>query len=107
MRAPLAASAMTLDPSGAGRPLAQLLAGRRLRMAAVAGISLIGGLTEAVVLVAIVQAAVAVSGKSPSAVSVGPFEVTEVDVSVLLLVALAATMVRVVCELGRHGWAPA
>lgn len=78
----------------ASTSLSRLLVGRRLRFIGLSGLALAGGLAESVVLVVIVQAAVALSGQRPGSFTVGPVQLENVSVSILLLIAFAATLGR-------------
>ena len=80
-------------------PLSRLLVGRRLGLALLASLALLGGLAEAVVLVTVVQAAVRLSGQSAQTSPVGPVQLGELGVSALLAFAFVATLLRLMCGL--------
>ncbi len=81
-------------------PLPRLLRGHRAQLAALAVMALIGGLAESVVLVVIVEAAVALSAHTPGSFQAGPVHLASVSVTTLLVVALVATIVRLAAALG-------
>ena len=72
----------------------RLLVGHRHRLLALAALALLGGVAESVVLVVIVDAAVALSAHRLGTFQAGPIDVMGIGVSTLLEVALAATLVR-------------
>jgi ATP-binding cassette subfamily B protein len=74
----------------------RLLVGRWLRIVGLTGTALVGGLAESVVLVVVVQTAVALSGQRTGVFKVGPVQLESVSVSVLLILALVATVIRLV-----------
>jgi len=81
-------------------PLVRLVHGHRVRLASSAGLALLGGLAESVVLVAIVQAAVALSSDRPGSFEAGPVHLVRVSASTVLMVALLATLLRLAAALG-------
>ncbi|MCA1694681.1 MAG: ABC transporter ATP-binding protein/permease, partial [Actinobacteria bacterium] len=80
--------------------LASLLAGQRARLVVLAALALVGGLAESVVLVLIVQTAVALSSQDPASLHVGPIHIESVKPSLLILVALVGTLARLAAALG-------
>jgi len=80
--------------------ISRLLQGHRRLLATLAALALFGGLAESVVLVVIVEAAVSLSAHSPGSFQAGPLRVDSISVSTLLVVALAATVLRLAAALG-------
>jgi ATP-binding cassette, subfamily B, bacterial len=88
-----------VSPVGQG-PLSRLLHGHRTRLIGLAVMALIGGLAESVVLVVIVEAAVALSAHTLGSFQAGPVQLVRVSVTTLLVVALVATVLRLGAALG-------
>src|SRR5580704_4964408 len=80
--------------------LSRLLRGHRGRLAGLAALALFGGFAESVVLVVIVEAAVALSAHTPGSLQAGPISLDSVSVTALLVVALVATVGRLAAGLG-------
>ncbi len=81
-------------------PLSRLLRGHNAALVNLAILAVLGGLAESVVLVIIVDAAVAVSAHRPGSFQVGPVQLEHVGVSALLVVALVATGLRLAAASG-------
>jgi ABC-type multidrug transport system fused ATPase/permease subunit len=80
--------------------LKELLKPRRKTIAAVAALSLVTGLMEAGLLVAILQVAITLSSKAaPSALKVGPLDVPYPSIPTLLAVSFALAVGRIVVAL--------
>ena len=87
--------------SSAVRPsMWRLLRGHRSVLTGLAAMALLGGFAESVMLVVIVEAAVALTTQHPESFAVGPISLNGLHVSFLLAVALAAIVLRFCLGLG-------
>lgn len=89
----------TVASDRSAAPLVRLVRGYRARLATSAGLALVGGLAESVVLVALVQAAAALSAQRSGSFEAGPLHLDDISVSTVLVVALFATLLRLAVAL--------
>lgn len=80
--------------------MSKLMAGHRTAFAATAGMALLGGFAESVVLVVIVESAIALAAHRVASLHFGPVNIKSAKISVLLAVALVATLLRLGLGLG-------
>jgi ATP-binding cassette subfamily B protein len=80
--------------------MAGLVRGHRRSLAGVAGMALAAGFAESVVLVVIVEAAVALTARHLGSLHVGPIQINRPNFSTLLTVAIVATILRLCLGLG-------
>jgi ATP-binding cassette, subfamily B, bacterial len=91
---------VSIGPTGSGPAFSRLLAPHRRSLIGVAGLSLIGGLAEAGVLVLVLDAAVLLSGAgTSSSVTIGPLRSFHPSIGALLVAAVVTTCVRIAVQL--------